>query len=399
MKLLAQLLVASVILVGGGVVAWGIVGTAPKIQAPPAERSLPEVSVFEAELKTARIDVHSQGTVEARNKIELIAEVEGRIIEVSSQFIGGGLFKRNDVLLALDPLDYDVSIDRAQAEVMAARYRLAKEEAEAEQAQIDWRRLGGKGQASDLLSRRPQLAEMRAQLASAESELARAKILRRRTVIRAPFDGRVLKTDAGFGQYIAKESVLGTVFDTDIAEIRLPVSVRELDFLDFADGSGTGNQPAVTLTAWYRGALRGWRGRIVRSEGVIDAKTGMMTLVAVVEDPYARRAGNDRTPLPLGLFVEAVIEGRPLDGLVVLPSHTVQDGDRIPVVDDDLRIRFRTLDIAHRERDRVFVRAGLKAGERILSAGVTHPVEGMPVSVKADAPHNTAANINRTPAS
>lgn len=391
MNIRPQLFAASVILISGALIAFSLAHTAPQIPKPTAARQLPEVSVVTVELQTTRIDVRSQGTVKARNEIDLIAEVAGRIISVSPNFVNGGYFHKNDVLLSVDPLDYDVKIAQAKAAVMEAHHQLAKEEAEAEQAHIDWQQLGNQGEAGDLVLHRPQLAEMRAKLAFAESELLQAKTQKQRTVIRAPFDGRVLKAHIGFGQYVTENFVLATVYDTGVAEIRLPVSVQELAFVD-PDSTDTVETPLpVVLTARYHGKHQTWQGRIVRSEGVIDKKTGMMTLVASVEDPYARNANAGKPPLPLGLFVEAVIKGRPLDNIVALPSHLVHANDRVPIIDEDQRIRFRTIDILHREQERVFVGSGLRPSDRIVSAGLEHPVEGMQVTVRTATMSQTAA--------
>ncbi len=391
MKIIPQLLVASIILISGILVAFSLAHTAPQIPEPTAERRLPEVSVMTVKLQTTRIEVRSQGTVKARNEIDLIAEVSGRIIDVSPHFVTGGFFHKNDVLLSVDPLDYDVKVSKAKAAVMEARRKLAKEEAEAKQAGIDWQRLGNKNQAGDLVLHRPQLAEMRAKLSFAETELLHAKTQQQRTLVRAPFDGRVLKAHAGFGQYVTENLVLATIYDTATAEIRLPVSVRELAFVDPENTESVEPPLPVTLTAPYLGRQQTWQAQIVRSEGVIDNKTGMMTLVANVEDPYARKANGGKPPLPIGLFVEAVIKGHPIDNIAVLPSRLVHPNGRVPVIDEDQRIRFRTIDILHREQERVFVLSGLVAGDRIISAGLEHPIEDMQVTVRAATMSQTAA--------
>ena len=97
--------------------------------------------------------------------------------------------------------------------------------------------------------------------------------------------------------------------DDDLAKLGLPVAFNETE-----ENPG----PPVALSAVIGGELRGWTGRIVRTDGAIDPATRQISAIAVVEDPYGEGADGD-TPLAIGLFVNALIEGKPYENAIVLP--------------------------------------------------------------------------------
>jgi len=391
MKLSRQLLVALLIAITGGLAAFAIVQSPPRTDQQEEETARPPfVQVLPVTFSRLRMDVNSQGRVSAQIEIDMVAGVSGNITKISPDFVSGGVFKKGDFLVAVDPAEYDLRVAQAQARVMEAQYQLTREEAEAEQAREEWRQLG-QGDPNPLNLRIPQLREKKAKLAAEQEELKNARLLRQRTDIRAPFNGRVRNKEVGLGQYISSGAVLGRIYSTDIAEIRLPISTRELAFIDLAGLSGqarAAQKIPVTLTANYQGQQQTWLGHIVRSEDVIDEETGMMMLVAQVPDPFRIGTGKSRPSrpesprvnLPIGLFVEARIEGRWFDDLVVLPDSALFKGSQVAVIDPDNRLRMRTVDILRREQEQVIIRTGVNTDEHVLVSGLHHPVDGMQVT-------------------
>lgn len=391
MKLSRQLLVALSIAIIGGLTAFAIVRFPPQTDQQEEETvKPPSVHVLPVTSMRLRMDVHSQGRVRAQTEIDMVAGVSGNITKISPAFVSGGTFKKGDLLVTVDPAEYDLRVAQAQARVMEAQYQLTREEAEAEQAREEWQQLG-QGDPNPLNLRIPQLREKKAKLAAEQEELKNARLLRQRTDIRAPFNGRVRSKEVGLGQYISSGAILGRIYSTDLAEIRLPVSTRELAFIDLpglSGQAGAAKKIPVTLTANYHGQQQTWLGHIVRSEDVIDEQTGMTMLVAQVPDPFGLNAGKSRSSrsesapvnLPVGLFVEARIEGRWFDDLIVLPASALFKDSLVAVIDQDYRLRLRTVDIFRREQGQVIIRAGLNTGEHVLVSGLHHPVEGMQVA-------------------
>jgi multidrug efflux pump subunit AcrA (membrane-fusion protein) len=192
---------------------------------------------------------------------------------------------------------------------------------------------------------------------------------------------------------------IAKLYATDYAEVRLPLPDRDLFYLDIpfdlsgerveSDGDSTEMQagPEVQLPAEFAGEPRSWVGRIVRTEGEIDAKSRMVHLVARVEDPYGQKGATGTAPLAVGLFVEAEIQGRKVDNVFVLPRtalRTDAGSDLVYVVDAGDRLRFKTVDVLRAKRDDVIIGRGLQPGDRVCVSPLAAAVDGMAVRIVSD---------------
>ena len=335
------------------------------------------VEVLPLQAYTEQFEVRSQGTVRPRTQTVLSAEVSGAITDISPKFVAGGVFGKDEVLLRIDPTNYRVAVDKAEALV--------------KQRQIEYDgavKLRDKGYRAEA-----ELASAAAAIASARAELVSARRNLERTYIRLPYEGMVLSKDADLGQFVNPGTRLGVTFATDVAEVRLPLTDQDLALLelpaaaDIAD-NGAAAGPPVRLTATRRGRTLHWPARIVRTEGVVDERSRVMYAVARVDDPY--RLHNAGAPLPIGTFVAADIAGRTLPDLIRIPRSALRGSDQVLVVDDDSRIRIRTVAIVHADQRYAYVAGGVQPGERITTTAIEAPVNGMAVRTHEEAPGSLA---------
>ncbi len=395
-----------------GLAARSLVRSRPQVETREVAPLPPLVRVTEVAREDLAFDVHAQGTVLPRTETTLIAQVAGEVISVSSDFETGGFFNRGETLVELDQRDYQVAVRRVRAQVAQARLQVVQQEAEAQVAIEEWQDLGN-GEASALVMREPQVAQARAALEAAEAELEKAELDLERTHVRAPFDGRVRVKRVDLGQFLTPGTPLATIHATDYAEIRLPVAGDQLAYLDLPFAYRTAKRaqgPEATLWASYGRQRYSWQGRIVRTEGELDSRSRMLNLVARVEDPYAAPEGRkrhdgddadpDRPPLAVGLFVEAVIKGRPATGVVVLPRSALrpeaesvvppeggkrnipsEGGQRnqVLVVDDDSRLRFRDVEVLRLAGEQAVIGDGLADGETVCVSPLDVVTDGMKV--------------------
>ncbi len=361
--------------------AWGMVAARPeaKFNPPPPPALLVEVGTIERQPVVHRIE--SQGTVAPRTQTTLVAEAAGTIIDVSPVFVSGGFFRKGDVLVRIDPRNYASAVKRARANVARAETELETERGLAGYAREDWERLRrldpSRGAGTDLALRKPQLRAAVAELQSAEADLEKAEGDLDRTVIRAPYDGLVREKVADVGQYVNVGTQLAVTFAIDIAEIRLPVTQQDLRYLDIARLSNAERVP-VTLSASLGGEAFDWQGYVSRSEGVFDTGSRVLYVVAEVPDPYDL-AGSGRTPLLVGTFVSASIQGRDAGELVLLPRHAMQRGNTLWMVDDTQRIRPREVEVVRRDDNYVYVAGGVEEGETYCLTPIDQPLPGMQV--------------------
>lgn len=380
LKIILPLLVLSM----GAVAAWAIVASRPEIIPQSPHTDIPTVTVMHMQPQTLKLTVHSQGVVTPRHELDLIPEVAGKIIKLHPHLVAGGFFAHNDVLFEIDPRDYDYAIVQAQALVLEAKRLLAMEEAQAEQAHTEWEALG-EGAPSALAMRQPQLAEARAKLQAAITALQQAQLKRSRCSIRAPFTGSVQSKNVALGQVVQAGEKLAHLYATDVAEVRLPIATDELAFLDLVVGGGLSQQkksmamPKVVLSAEFAGQQQAWQGRIVRTEGQLDATTGVMYLVAEVTNPF-NQAGQ---PLLNGLFVQAEVQGKEIQEVFVLPQIALNAAHEVLLVNAQQKLHIQPVKILRTEAERVLIQAGLKAGDQVVLSGVNMPIEGMAVQMAA----------------
>ncbi|MGH0037154.1 MAG: efflux RND transporter periplasmic adaptor subunit [Myxococcota bacterium] len=400
------------------VLLLGLVGTISLITARPrvatraAGRPIPLVEVVAVERSPERVVVTAQGTVSPRSESELVAEVSGRIVWVSPSLANGGFVEPDEVLVRIDPGDYEVAVERAEAALERADSERAT--AEAELARVEKMARNGVASPSKLDDARNAARVARASRRDAAAALRQSRRDLERTRITSPFTGRVRTKHIGRGQFVSRGTPVARVYAVDYAEVRLPLTNEDAAFLDLpidyrgvddraaaadrdaADTADTadvgeaadaGDEPAaegprVRLRSTFAGSTHTWTGRIVRTEGEIDPRTRMIHAVARVEDPYGRSNEDaSRPPLAVGMFVEAEIEGRVLEDAIAIPRSALRGRDRVVVVDEDDQLRNRRIGVLRRDRDKVLVSSGLEAGDRVCSTPMPLAVDGTVVRV------------------
>jgi RND family efflux transporter MFP subunit len=341
------------------------------------------VEAIPAELSTLNFIVHSQGAVEPRTETTLVAEVSGQIVSVSPNFIAGGFFREGEALLQIDPSDYETALLRAQAALASRRAQYADQKARSEQALKDWENLGRQGEPSDLVLRKPQLAEAQAGVQAAEAELQQAERDLQRTRIRVPYDGLVREKRVDVGQFVAAGTPLGVTFAIDIAEIRLPLSGNDLDYLNLPSATRLDNaqRVPVTLTADEGGVGGAWQGQIVRTEGVIDRTSRVLYAVAEVVDPYGVLGRSDRPELKVGTFVRAEIQGRQAEDVVVLPRAVLRPDQTVLIANAERRLEVRPVTVARAEPRKVYISSGIEAGELVITTSMDAPIPGTQLAI------------------
>lgn len=360
--------------------AMTLMATAPVLEPAPMAPVTSTVRVQAVEPEVVQLKVHSQGTVMPSTESQLIPEVSGRIVWMSPKLVAGGYFDEGEVLARVDRVDYKNKADRAKAS-------LTRAQAEQQHAKFEYQRL--RSLEKRQLTSRSQLENALRALRVADAALQDAKVNfdqatqdLERTEITAPFTGLVRSENVDIGQFISRGSAIATLYASDLAEVRLPIADRQLAFLNLPP-TLRGElpetmQPNVTLTTEYAGRQLTWQGKIVRTEAEIDISSRMVQLVARVPNT------NEGTPLSVGLFVEAEIEGLSAENIVVLPRAALRNDNQVLVVDEENKLRFRPIETLRLYQDNVLVAGGLDQGERVCVSPIQTPIDGMTVNPVLD---------------
>ena len=353
-RTLRQVMIVMALLIVGGLGFWALIVLTRTPQRVERPLRGPLVSVAIAEPRNVQMIVRGYGTVRAKATVQIVPQVSGKVTELHPQLVNGGFFRAGETLVVIEPDDYELDVTRAEADLRQAKAarvtataQIDDTQARLDDAQRERDRVAGlleagvakpreleKSQlALDVAKALLRVAQSRRETAIAtqaanEAALARARLDLQRTRIAAPFDGRISEESIDVGQHVVAGQSIATVYSTGVMEVSLPLETRELAWFDLPHGNREAAIAAikVDLTAEYAGKRHTWAGTIVRSEGRIDPDSRMVHVVVEVNDPDRREGRPDLMP---GMFVEALIYGRMLEGTIPVVRESIRRGDHI----------------------------------------------------------------------
>ena len=381
--MLPLILVLSSVLVVIGLIA---LQSSKRAERKPETNKAVLVDTIEAQVVSLNFSVNSQGTVRPRTETTLVTEVSGKIVSVAPEFVAGGFFRKGEVLLQIDPSDYQAGLKRAEAALASRKAKLADETARSEQALKDWKNMGKTGEPSDLGLRKPQMADAKANVSAAEADVQKARRDLERTRITVPYDGLVRQKAVDIGQYVSPGTRLGITFAIDTAEVRLPLTNNDLSYLDLPSETDVQTKrksyPPVTLSADNAGQNNQWQARIIRTEGVVDETSRVVYAVAQVIDPYGVLGQSHQQELKIGTFVNADIQGLPAENVVVLPRFVLRPDNTVLVANADNLLVIQPVEVLRAEPKKVYISKGIAGGARIVVTTLDAPVPGTRLAIR-----------------
>ncbi|WP_432454967.1 efflux RND transporter periplasmic adaptor subunit [Agarivorans sp. QJM3NY_29] len=344
------------------------------------------VEVSRLQPQDYQVWIASYGSIQAHTETKLIAQVAGTITSVSDNFREGEFFKKGEKLLKIDQRDYQNAITIAAAELQTTQLQLAEEQAKVVQALRDWQRLGKGKPANDLVLRKPQLAAKQAALASAQAKLSKAKLELERTVIRAPYAGRVIDKNVELGEYVSSGKQLASSYAIDYLELRLPLSLSDQAVLNipenFRQSHSSISKPLVKLYTQLGTQQYQWRAQIERSEAALNSTSRQLYLVAKIDDPYGPNNEN-KPPLKIGQFVSANIQGKTLKQVYVIPRSALYPDQQVVILENGLLQR-KKVSLIWQDPQSYIIDGGLNPGQTLVTTPLGRVISGTPARVIGD---------------
>ena len=164
---LLQISIVILFIVAGMSVLVAMKLSKPKIEKKPPIVYLPKAFVIEAKIVSHNVIIKGHGTVKPLNEIQIIPETSGKIVYISENFINGGIFIKGEILLKIDPVDYQLSVRSSEARVKDSEMRFSLAKQESEVAREEWylvHKKNRKKEISSLVAKTPQLEAARAKL-------------------------------------------------------------------------------------------------------------------------------------------------------------------------------------------------------------------------------------------
>ncbi len=351
-----------------------------QVQPDPVEEApAPDVIVEILTPKDFQIQISSNGTTTPLTQTVLTAEVGGEVIYRSKKFSEGSSVIEGEILAKIDDTDLQLQYKNALLQLANAEVQHSLQLAEAEVAKEAWEKIGD-GVASDLTLKKPQLKQAEALLEVAKAQVSSAEKKLNKTEIVAPYAGRIQSVNIDLGTTIIPGQPVGALYTSSEIEVTLAVKDNDLQFLSIPmDGRklDPSEQALVEIRSFYKGKNQTWIGRLERVDGVIDPVTRMINLIAVFKNDFIE---TDKPNLPIGLFVEAQIDGIILKDIYSIPVNAISENNEVYIVNNDNELVLRQLSILKKYSDFVIVKDGLKAGERIVTSKLSTASNGIKVN-------------------
>ncbi len=367
-----------------------LLDTAPDQQRRPKTANPPMVEVLNLAPQSYQVRLKSHGLVQATKQSTISAEVKGRVIKLSPKLHVGGLFKKDEVLVEIDDSDLQQKLIIVKAELAQAQAQLTLEQGDAERDQVlrDRALLGLSGEPSKLALREPQRKSNEAALAAAKARVAQARTQLTRTKINAPFDSRIITKQVSINQFVNAGTTLLELVATDKIEVRLPLTAKQLSFLNLEALSNEAG-PNVAIEGSEKKPTSVRRGTLVRSEGIVNAQSLQQYVVAEVAQPFVKSADGGQA-LTLGQFVSAQIDATVLNDVWVIPRNSTKNNTHIQLVSKDNKLIHKQITLLWADAENVVIRDGIEVGQRLIKTPIALAAEGINVSIAGESPKGEA---------
>ena len=361
-----------VIFISSIIVVMLLIVSKPSVKPEDSQYIVPLVEIEKVSLEDIQVRIFSQGTVRPGKEIILSSEISGKINWVSDKLQVGSRFNKNDILLTFDKRDFELALVIAESNLSQAKLNYERELAEYEIAKREWEKIG-QGEGSSLALREPQFNRAKTLLASAKAGYEQAQRNLDRCTLTAPFNGIIRVKNVDIGTVAGPGVPLASIYSIDYVEIELPINQNEFNFLD------SYNTNKVILSNESDGLLNKWIGTINRQSNEIDSRTRMQSVYANVISPYETAKG--RSPLKIGMFVDAEIIGKKIKNSIKIPRDIINDS-KVWVVNKTNELEKRNIEVLFYDKEYAVLKAGLNSGDQVLLTKLSIMIENMKVRLK-----------------
>lgn len=388
LPLFVRLLLPAVVLVSGVVLAWWLLQTGPTSKPRPKARSATLVEVVPVEFGPQTIRIEAMGKVSASRTVELKPRISGTVTHLHQNLTPGSRLSQGDVLLALDPSDYQLTLRQRESELARAEAELHLEQGNQLIARQEYALLGETVSAEErsLILRQPQLESLQAARDAAQARLDQARLEVQRTTVSAPFNALVETRDVDLGAQVNSGTRLARLVGSDSCWVEVSVPVNQLRWISVPrSAEEPGSRVRVfNPAAWGADVFR--EGEVISLAAGLEEQGRMARLLVEVQDPLALRPEQAGQPVLLfDSYVRVEIQGESLASAAAIDRQLVRDG-AVWIKDDANRLDIRPVRIAFAGRDQVLLTEGLQNGEQLVVTALATPVQGMALRVSTDRP-------------
>ena len=332
------------------------------------------------ELTPHKVDIQREltGRTSSYRWAEVRPEVGG--ILKDRCFTEGSMVKEGDVLYRIEPDTYKAALDKARADLASAEANLAVTKLRERRTASMLKTKSVSQQDYDDV--KATLRQAQASVQACKAAVDSAEINYRRTEVRAPISGRITLSNYTVGALLtaSQASPLATIYQTDPVYVEVSQSSDDLYTLkkQFTRGDGMKSvDPShiKALLTMHDGEYYPAAGHLNFTGVNVDQTTNTITLRAEFPNP-------DGELLP-GLFVRvSVVMGEDTKAILAPQKAVLRDLKGLPyvyVVNKDGVAERRFITVSHAIGNDWYVTDGLELGEKIVLNGVHNVRSGMKV--------------------
>jgi len=409
----------------------GIAGTALLLNGvKPPEKSaslleLKAVKYLVVQPEEVFSEMSISGTIEASDKWSAVAQVKGEIYRSNDSIVEGLWVNAGDVILKIDPLDYELAISQISAELSGIEFELSLLNAEAENTQrildLEQRQLAyakadldriqklyASGSATrkqlddvqratltsekivtdinnGLLLVEPKKQKLLAQKQALRISLDRAHRDLARTDIIAPYPLRISKLLVEDYQAVNVGQPLIEGIGVNSADVTAQVNIDKFrDLIGLNTPPSTLNNEFVTQTlnqlvsAEVRtvgSVSESWKAEIISVRTELDNRARTLQIVVRVDDPYSSLSAAQNFPLLPNQPIELVFRAVQPSSVITIPLSAVHQ-DQVLLLNKDNEIEFRDVQLGLMQENHVTITRGLEAGDKLILDSLIAAIPG-----------------------
>lgn len=397
----------------------------PDLPVKPAGDRARLVKTMPLELKAMAPIAIGFGKIEPKFEWKGIAEVSGKIVYRHPDLEKGRILLAGTEVLRVDPLDYQLKLAQANADLSSSRTKLAKLNQEEKNLKstikIEKNRLTisnnelarklnlkkkGLTSQSDVdqqnqsyLSQQKLVQDMQNQLSLYpderkvslalihvnEAKVGEAERALEKTSIVLPQDLRIAQVDVEENQVVNLQQTMITAHATEVMEVEAQLSIHDMQLIVSSlsemgrDSTGIPLPEKSNIKAWVElssGNLTArWQAKVARVSETVDAAQATAGVILEIEQDYTSLNPANIPPLVNGMFVSAEIEGQANPSWVI-PERALH-GDKVYIKDQNNQLNIRTVTVLYRRDNQVVIEGMFEQGERLILNDLLPAIEGM----------------------
>ncbi len=424
MSLSRKLLFFPFLAVGIGLLVFAVKSQKDLPVEPVAERAR-LVDVVTLEKTPIAPTVIGYGQLTPKSEWKAISEVTGQVLFRHPDLEKGKILEAGTEVLRIDPIDYQLKLAQAEADLSTSKTNLKKLTLEnanlKETIKIEESRLvlsekelsrkqnlvsRGLASQSDVdaqqqsyLSQQKLVQEMRntltlfpeeksaaeAAVRVSEANVKQAKILLDKTIISLPTTMRIAQVEIERNQVVNMQQSMFTGHSIATLEVEAQLSIHDLQTLATTVGAKeipTYNNvlPALdkmsaTVTLSSGQLVAEYPARVARLSDSVDVNQATVGVILEIEQDLSDNASQAKPVLVNGMFVMAKITGAEQE-LLHIPERALH-GDRVYVMDEQDTLDIRQVRVLYRQQQQVIIEGDIAEGDRLVVNDLLPAIEGM----------------------